>query len=85
MEWQAGYVCGAVLMPLSKVNDLAAGYFESEGLYGCAPTGSVHAEHLIEVVANTFGVSHQAARVRLSKLHLIGQSPGPSLFDRIAS
>jgi hypothetical protein len=68
-------------MPLSKVNDLAARYFQSEGLYGCAPTGSAHAENLIEAVASTFGVSQQAARVRLSKLRLIGQSLGPSLFD----
>ena len=29
MEWQAGYVCGALLMPASKVRELAGAYLES--------------------------------------------------------
>ncbi len=34
MEWQAGYVCGAILMPASRVRRLAGDYLESHHLYG---------------------------------------------------
>jgi hypothetical protein len=81
MEWQAGYVCGAVLMPVSRVRDLAGAYFEAEGIFGAAPAGSLHERHLIAAVARTFEVSDAAARIRLLKLNLIGGLAAPSLFD----
>ena len=81
MEWQAGYVCGALLMPKTRVTATCAEYFEEQGLYGCATAGSHEAEVLITRVATLFDVSMQAARVRLVKLGLIGTARGPSLFD----
>ncbi len=81
MEWQAGYVCGAVLMPVTRVRSLVRDYFEAEGIYGSAPTESVHANNLIAAVAHAFAVSEAAARIRLMKLNLIGGDAAPSLFD----
>ena len=67
-------------MPASHVRRLAASYFETEDLYGCVSPNSDHANHLIAEVMRSYGVSKEAARVRLIKLHLIGADPGPSLF-----
>ncbi|HVM21769.1 MAG TPA: hypothetical protein VM308_00515 [Sphingomicrobium sp.] len=81
MEWQAGYVCGAILMPASRVRNLVTAYFEAEGIYNCAPPGSLHANHLIGAVAHAFAVSEDAARIRLLKLGLLGAAAAPSLFN----
>ncbi|MBS0155186.1 MAG: ImmA/IrrE family metallo-endopeptidase [Nitrospira sp.] len=83
MEWQAGYICGALLMPLTVVRKLVEKYQESHGLYGIVGTNDSHGRNLIEAVQSQFQVSADAARVRLTKLKLIGQiSSGPSLFSR---
>lgn len=81
MEWQAGYVCGAILMPLGHVRRLVGAYQEMEGLYGCMDIRGPHANHLIGEVQKAFGVSADAARVRLVKLGFIGRDSGPSLFS----
>jgi len=82
MEWQAGYICGALLMPVSRVRRLAAEYLESHGLYGAIGRADSHGVALIEAVAAQFGVSTDAARIRLLKLGILGErSAGPSLFD----
>jgi hypothetical protein len=81
MEWQAGYICGAVLMPASRVRTLARAYCAAEGVYGSVPVGSLHEIRLINAVAHAFGVSDAAARIRLLKLKLLGAEPAPSLFN----
>jgi len=53
MEWQAGYVCGALLMPASKVRELAGAYLESHGLFGVAGQRDSHGLALIESAART--------------------------------
>lgn len=86
MEWQAGYVCGAILMPLMAVRQLAGEYQESHGLYGIIGVNDNHGQKLIEAVQSNFQVSADAARVRLFKLGILGAvSAGPSLFSRSAS
>src|SRR6202140_4298415 len=42
MEWQAGYVCGALLMPASKVRELAGAHLESHWLFGVGVAGQPH-------------------------------------------
>ncbi|MEX2166675.1 MAG: ImmA/IrrE family metallo-endopeptidase [Methyloceanibacter sp.] len=82
MEWQAGYVCGAILMPASRVRRLAGDYLESQGLYGAIGRADSHGQALIEAVIEAFQVSADAARIRLLKLEILGESSaGPSLFD----
>ncbi len=86
MEWQAGYVCGAILMPLMAVRRLAGEYQESHGLYGVIGADDTHGRNLIESVQSRFQVSADAARVRLTKLRILGAvGAGPSLFSRSAS
>ena len=34
MEWQAGYVCGSLLMPRSNLHRIVAGYQEKHKLFG---------------------------------------------------
>lgn len=83
MEWQAGYVCGALLMPLTPVRRLVGAYQESHGLYGVIGLNDSHGQNLIEAVQSGFQVSADAARVRLTKLGILGESgAGASLFSR---
>lgn len=74
MEWQAGYVSGALLMPRSRVRMLVEAFRweHSLGLPLCA--GSVDGQILIGRVGEIFDVSREAAEVRLLQLgHLIPQ------------
>lgn len=82
MEWQAGYACGALLMPASRVRRLAGDYLDSHGLFGAIGERDSHGAALIEAVKTGFDVSADAARIRLLKLGILGAaSAGPSLFD----
>lgn len=82
MEWQAGYCCGALLMPLSPVRQIVTAYQETNGLFGAIGTGSVHGQALIQKVQQHFQVSADAARIRLLKLNVLGAvDAGPSLFS----
>lgn len=82
MEWQAGYVCGALLMPVSRVRAVVRVYCESHGLFGVIGQNDMHGRALIETLKSAFQVSGDAARIRLLKLGILGaSSAGPSLFD----
>ena len=51
MEWQAGYVSGAVLMPVSLLTDLIQETFTAWGAFGSIPRNSAQAADLIDRVA----------------------------------
>ncbi|HWB05174.1 MAG TPA: hypothetical protein VG796_19235 [Verrucomicrobiales bacterium] len=81
MEWQAGYACGAVLMPLSHIRTAVKIFCDERGLYSPLMEASAPAITLIDIVVKTFAVSRDAARVRLSKLgFLTATDLGPTLF-----
>ncbi len=84
MEWQAGYACGAILMPRHPVQEVVRNYRELGGLGNAviAP-GSRHGEAVIREVAERFAVSREAARVRLLKLNFLAKEghAGLSLFS----
>ena len=83
MEWQAGYVCGALLMPVSHVRRLVGAYRKSHGLFGAISHASQHGRALIAEMQGAFQVSADAARVRLFKLGVFSEADtGLSLFDR---
>lgn len=68
MEWQAGYVCGALLMPASALVETVRRFREEQGaLYEPLVLTSGRGAQLIERVAATFQTSRDAARVRLLK------------------
>lgn len=82
MEWQAGYVGGALLMPVSRVRALVTAYCESNNLFGVVGQDDSHGRALIDEVSGAFAVSPEAARIRLIKLGILGaSSAGPSLFS----
>ena len=68
MEWQASYVCGAILMPLSLLRALVpSNVLESGPLL--IDTDSTR--DLIARVAASFDVSPDAAQVRLARLNIL--------------
>ena len=76
MEWQAGYVSGAILMPITRLQGLVQMAFDAWGAFGSVPTASVKGADLIARVAGQFGVSNDAARVRLAQLGYLTDRPG---------
>lgn len=78
MEWQAGYICGAILMPKSVVVKLCREYAEKQGLYGMVSQQTVHGQSLVACIVTAFQVSEDAARVRLFKLGLLTDAAPPS-------
>lgn len=81
MEWQAGYACGAILMPKSAVMQLVCDYVEQHEIYGTVSLQSTHAQNLISRMTTTFQVSAEAARIRLLKIGLLTEAaPNLSLF-----
>jgi hypothetical protein len=63
MEWQAGYACGAYLMPVTTTRRLVAELRSSRA----------SDRDLIREVSVRFRTSEDASRVRLSKLGLLGR------------
>jgi Zn-dependent peptidase ImmA (M78 family) len=81
MEWQAGYVSGAILVPSSRARRLVSDYCGERSLHGDVPVWSHHGRVLVDMVREAFEVSEEAARVRLFKLRLITSTDAqPSLF-----
>ena len=82
MEWQAGYVSGAILMPASQIRRLVSDYCGPRGLHASVLVSSRDGLEIMRAVADTFQVSEEAARVRLLKLSLLASSDKqPSLFE----
>lgn len=74
MEWQAGYISGAILIPASHVRRLVTEYCQPRGLHGGVYVGSDNGRALIGAVMDQFDVSEDAARIRLLKLNLLATS-----------
>lgn len=82
MEWQAGYICGALLMPKGALHEICGAFAERHGLFGAISLQTAHGAALIASVASTFKVSGDAARVRLLKLGFVTEAAANhSLFD----
>jgi IrrE N-terminal-like domain len=70
MEWQAGHVCGAILMPAGALREVIKEKFAQQIATGQAIAGPL-ASTMIEEVQGRFQVSQEAARVRLLRLQVI--------------
>lgn len=82
MEWQAGYVSGAILMPVSSIRRLVSDFCAEHGLYAAVAVTSEQGQQIVSAVMEAFQVSEEAARVRLFKLSLLTSSDSqPSLFS----
>jgi hypothetical protein len=68
MEWQGGYACGAILMPVSALFDVVQRFrVDNNLLYSNLSLQSEPGQKLITAVATGFQTSRDAARVRLLK------------------
>lgn len=70
MEWQAGYVSGAILMPATHVRLVIAHRFPNYIRGGLAACGDLF-EAMVQEVQSAFQVSSEAARARLLKLQVV--------------
>ena len=82
MEWQAGYVCGAVLMPISALTSTVRDHLDREGQNAPLACNTPEAARLIDAVVRQFQVSREAARVRLLKLKFLSDAgSGHGIID----
>ena len=84
MEWQAGYGCGALLMPITTLRETVRKFAKENKLVKtrCA-ADSAEGKGIIASVAASFQVSKDAARVRLLQQKILageGVILGKSLF-----
>ena len=72
MEWQAGYVSGALLMPRSRARLLAEAFRREHAMELPLPVGASDGQILVGRVSELFDVSREAAEIRLQQLgHLL--------------
>ena len=71
IEWQAGYICGALLMPKRRIDLLGARFLSTQPGSPVLVACSADAAELVERVTIGFRVSRLAARVRLGQLGVI--------------
>jgi len=83
MEWQAGFACGAFLMPSAAVAQTVREFIDRLG----APIvrmqlSSVEGQSLVTALTERFAVSRDAARVRLLQKRILADSaPSGTLFS----
>lgn len=83
MEWQAGYACGAFLMPLTALTAVVRRSLEAAPWAGPIALGTPEAAELIATVRRAFDVSADAASVRLARLGYL--VPPPATPDLLAA
>ena len=77
MEWQAGYCCGALLMPITNVKDTVRAFMFEYGIDTLPiEESSPKGQAFVSRVAFEYGVSRQAASVRLIRLRALGAGCG---------
>jgi len=82
LEWQASYAASALLAPASAVRDIVRPIIEKSGSFGPVGVATEQGKSLISAVSESFTISRDAARVRLSVLGIIGTpAASGSLFS----
>lgn len=79
MEWQAGYACGALLIPVTPLVKTVRDFREKNGLpFGILSAASFEGQALIEAVCDAYQTSRDAARVRLLQKRFLADAAGAS-------
>jgi hypothetical protein len=79
MEWQAGFACGAFLMPATALRLTVKQFLEEHDMtIGRFAPKSKEAQSLITIVATTYAVSREAARVRLLQQGTLSEGDLPA-------
>jgi len=77
MEWQAGYGCGAFLMPIQSLIETAQEFRQSAEIpAGALSLSSAEGQSLLQRVVSGFQVSRDAARVRLLQARFLQDDGG---------
>lgn len=80
-EFQAWYLCGAILMPYSEIASIVSRVSVAAGTYTDIWQGSELGQRLIGHVSRIFAVSEALARIRLVKTSLLKPTEAdPALF-----
>lgn len=81
MEWQAGYICGSILMPRTHIKSAVVDFRSQHSLASTFSLGTRETHTLITQIADAFKVSEEAAKVRLLKLaYITGAQNSASLL-----
>lgn len=84
MEWQAGYACGAFLMPMGEFRQVVSAFMKENNVAASQlGVDSPEGQGLISRIATAFRVSKDAARVRLLQKAMLledGRMLGKPLF-----
>ena len=72
LEWQASYAASALLAPASVVRNVVRPIIEQAGSFGPVSAANDHGAALIAAVSESFTISREAARVRLTVLGILG-------------
>lgn len=82
LEWQAAYASGSILMPRGPVAELVGAILERRGVFGPVAEDTADATEVVDTVVAGFGVSREAASVRLRKLNHLAEAGlgGPTIF-----
>jgi hypothetical protein len=80
MEWQAGFACGALLMPKRALLETVNGFRRERSIFGQIGLSTDAGRALIGKVMGAFGVSQDAATVRLKERKVLVDQPSASLF-----
>ena len=81
MKWQAGFACGALLMPQTDLVRVVRAFRDAEDLkYADIAVESEAGRALIAHVMGAFEVSREATRVRLEQRRILVKTAAPGLF-----
>lgn len=77
MEWQAGYGCGAFLMPITSLARVVKDFRQEHNIpFGALSLLSNEGQELIQTVVKAFHISRDAARVRLLQKRFLRDDGG---------
>jgi hypothetical protein len=81
MEWQAGFACGALLMPKTALTTTVTAFRKDRNIkYSDIGCNTDNGKALIATVMTAYQVSRDAATIRLKERHVIVDHPGETLF-----
>lgn len=75
LEWQAGYISGALLMPITVFRQIAMSAIGKSGAYSPILVNTSAGRQLVSAIATNFQVSANAACVRLLQLGYLTEQP----------
>lgn len=81
MEWQAGFACGALLMPKTALMATVNRFRTDQNIFGQIGIATDAGRALITKVTQEYRVSREAATVRLKERKVLVEQPSASLFD----